>query len=175
MTQTCQRKVPVLIALVMGFGFVMFLKMPVARYTEDPVSAMATKLPQSMQSARPWLPLGASKAARVQFMQPRVRMQSLILAQPPNSLDKLDHTEIPITQVSNLSPAAEKRVEKKFIREIAPALASAAAVLEHGKAAHAGEAGFIAGVSFTMFGMVFFGLAIGFILLRIDDIFGERF
>merc|ERR1719343_1365244 len=78
-----------------------------------------------MQSARAWLPMGASKASRVQFMQPRARMQSLILAQPPKSMDKLRHATNSIIPVTKVSPAVEKQLERNFIREITPALATA--------------------------------------------------
>merc|ERR1712062_422692 len=133
----------------------------------------ATPVTQSMQSAGPWLPMRASKPSPAQLILPKVRKQSLMQAQPTKSQDNLHHSKNPVTQVSELSPALEKRLEKKINRDIAPAMAAAITALGHGNPAHAqSEVPFITSVAGTMFGLVFFGLAIGFILLRADDILG---
>merc|ERR1712048_1337151 len=68
-------KTVVFISLLLGFGLGALLSLPGARYAEGPAIDMAgNPVAQSMQSARAWVPMQASKASTVK-VQSNLRIQ----------------------------------------------------------------------------------------------------
>merc|ERR1712187_634028 len=172
----CERKTLVLISLVVGFGLVALVNLPVTGYTEESVVAYpsidlaATPLTQSMQSARAWQPTQASK-----FLQPTTRMQSLTRAHPPTSPEKPIFEKALLDDSKKVFGALEKKelsphtpvVEKNLIRKFLPSLAAAVAIVQS-HPAHA-DAEFIGSVAFMMFGMSLLGVLGGLLLLRFES------
>merc|ERR1719277_784657 len=87
--EAIQGKAIVLVGFVVGLGFAAFLNLPSARYTNEAVIDMsAVPSTQSLQSARAWQPMQPPMTSQQQFLQPLARMQSMVRALPPSSLEK---------------------------------------------------------------------------------------
>merc|ERR1712232_143243 len=119
---------------------------------------------QALQPARTLLPMQAAKASRMHFLQP-------VRAQVPAKREvEMAKNVIRAWEKKELTPA----MEKNFIREIAPALTSAAAI-GSSSAAHAGAFEKIVGYSAVMPILVLIGVVGGLVLLKVEQLFPNGF
>lgn len=125
-----QGKLRVLLSLLLGFGFAVFLRLPSTRSTEEAVTALsAIPFTKSTQPSRALQPVQSQKALQRQFTQPPARMQSLMQAHPATLPNNLDRFKKEITTGGMPFPT----LKKNALRKILPGAHRVAASADTGK------------------------------------------